>query len=261
MPAMARCAMPSPLSDDQLERYARHILLREIGGAGQRKLLDARVLVVGAGGLGAPALMYLAAAGVGTIGIVDDDTVALSNLQRQVIFDSGEIGAPKAETAAARLRAINPDVTVNVHRVRLTAANAQKLIGPYDLVLDGCDNFETRFAVNDAVVQLGKVLVSAAIGEFDGQLAVFRPDRVLQPCYRCFVPEEPDYAARCTEQGVIGALPGVMGSWAALEALKTLAGFGTSLSGHLVLFDGLSAVTRKVKLRRDPACPACGDKS
>lgn len=250
--------MAPPLSDDQIERYQRHILLREIGGAGQKRLLDAKVLVVGAGGLGAPALLYLAAAGVGTIGIVDDDAVSLSNLQRQVIFDTGAVGAPKAETAAARLRAINPDVRVVVHGERLTAANAAALVQPYDLVLDGCDNFQTRFAVNDAVVRQGKVLVSAAIGEFDGQLAVFRPDGVSQPCYRCFVPEEPDNAARCTEQGVVGALPGVMGSWAALEAVKELAGFGVSLTGHLVLFDGLSAATRKVKLRRDPACPACG---
>lgn len=250
--------MALPLSDAQLERYQRHILLREIGGAGQRRLLDASVLVVGAGGLGAPALLYLAAAGVGTIGIVDDDSVSLSNLQRQVIFASDEVGAPKGEMAARRLNAINPDVTVRVHQVRLTAANAEALIAPYDLVLDGCDNFETRFAVNAACVSLGKTLVSAAIGEFDGQLAVFRPGQGDAPCYRCFVPEIPEGAATCTEQGVVGALAGVMGTWAALETVKEIAGFGESLTGKLVLFDGLSAVTRTVKLKRDPACPACG---
>ncbi len=253
--------MTLPLSDEQLERYARHILLREIGGAGQRKLLDARVLVVGAGGLGAPALMYLAAAGVGTIGVVDDDIVSLSNLQRQVIFATDEVGAPKGEMASRRLAAINPDVAVRVHQVRLTAANAQDLIAPYDLVLDGCDNFETRFAVNAACLALGKTLVSAAIGEFDGQLAVYRPGREGQPCYRCFVPEIPDGTARCTEQGVVGALAGVMGTWAALEVVKEIAGFGVSLTGHLVLLDGLSSGSRKVKLRRDPACPACGTAS
>lgn len=253
---MARWVMS--LTDDQLERYARHILLRQIGGAGQRKLLDAKVLVVGAGGLGAPALMYLAAAGVGTIGIVDDDIVSLSNLQRQVIFATDEIGAPKGDSAARRLEGINPDVRVSVHQVRLTAANAADLIAPYDLVLDSCDNFQTRFAVNDACLALGKTLVSAAIGEFDGQLAVFRPDRAAQPCYRCFVPEIPDGAATCTEQGVLGALAGVMGSWAALEAVKEIAGFGQSLAGELVLFDALSAVTRKVRLKRDPKCLACG---
>lgn len=250
--------MALPLTDDQLERYARHILLREIGGTGQRKLLDAKVLVVGAGGLGAPALMYLAAAGVGTIGVVDDDIVSLSNLQRQVIFATDEVGAPKGDMAQRRLNAINPDVAVSVHQARLTEANAKDLIAPYDLVLDGCDNFETRFAVNDACLALGKPLVSAAIGEFDGQLAVFHPGREGQPCYRCFVPEIPDGAARCTEQGVVGALAGVMGTWAALEAVKQIAGFGESLAGQLVLFDGLSAATRKVRLRRDPACPACG---
>ncbi|MFT3810241.1 MAG: molybdopterin-synthase adenylyltransferase MoeB [Micropepsaceae bacterium] len=250
--------MALPLTDDQLERYARHILLREIGGTGQRKLLDAKVLVVGAGGLGAPALMYLAAAGVGTIGVVDDDIVSLSNLQRQVIFATDEVGAPKGDSAARRLNAINPDVAVTVHQVRLTEANAADLIGPYDLVLDGCDNFQTRFAVNAACLALGKPLVSAAIGEFDGQLAVFRPDRRTQPCYRCFVPEIPEGVANCTEQGVVGALAGVLGTWAALEAVKELAGFGESLTGNIVLFDGLSAVTRKVRLKRDPECPACG---
>jgi len=246
------------LTDEQLERYARHILLREIGGAGQRRLLDAKVLVVGAGGLGAPALMYLAAAGVGTIGIVDDDIVSLSNLQRQVIFATGEVGAPKGDMAARRIASINPDVAVSVHQVRLTENNAVDLIAPYDLVLDGCDNFETRFAVNAACLALGKTLVSAAIGEFDGQLAVFKPDRATQPCYRCLVPDIPEGAATCTEQGVVGALAGVMGTWAALEVVKEIVGFGESLAGQIVLFEGLSAASRKVRLKRDPKCLACG---
>lgn len=246
------------LTDAQLDRYARHILLREIGGAGQKKLLDARVLVIGAGGLGAPALLYLAAAGVGTLGIVDDDIVSLSNLQRQIAYATDEIGAPKTAMAARRLNALNPDALIEPRALRLTAENAAEIVAPYDLVLDGCDNFETRFAVNDACLALGKPLVSAAIGEFDGQLAVFRPDRATRPCYRCFVPEPPEGAARCTEQGVVGALAGVIGAWAALEAVKEIVGFGDSLAGHLVLFDGLSAETRKVRLKRDPACPACG---
>lgn len=247
------------LNDAQLERYARHILLREIGGVGQQKLLNASVLVVGAGGLGAPALLYLAAAGLGRIGIVDDDVVSLSNLQRQVLFETPEIGVPKVEAGEARLARLNPDVRLAIHRVRLTEENAEALIAPYDLVLDGCDNFATRFAVSDACLRLGKPLVSAAIGEFDGQLSVFRPDRKTQPCYRCFVPEAPEGAASCTEQGVVGALAGVLGTWAALEVLKEIVGFGESLTGRLVLFDGLSAETRTVRLKRDPHCPACGD--
>ena len=255
--------MSAPLTDDQLERYARHILLREIGGAGQRRLLDARVLVVGAGGLGSPVLLYLAAAGVGTIGIVDDDIVSQSNLQRQILFDTPDVDLPKVDVAEARLNRLNPDVRVIVHRVRLTDENAEGLISSYDLVLDGCDNFQTRFAVNAACVALKKTLVSAAIGEFDGQIAVFKSHETNAegqrlPCYRCFVTEPPEGAATCTEQGVVGALAGVIGTWAALEALKEIAGFGESLTGRLVLFDGLSATTRKVKLRRDPGCPCCG---
>lgn len=250
------------LNDAQLERYARHILLREIGGAGQNRLLNAKVLVIGAGGLGAPALLYLAAAGVGTLGIVDDDTVALSNLQRQILYTTGDVGASKAETAAVRLAALNPDARLVIHRVRLDPDNAEALIAPYDLVLDGCDNFATRFAVNDACVRQGKTLVSGAIGEFDGQIAVFKPhgrdargDRF--PCYRCLVPEAPEGAATCTEQGVVGALAGVVGTWTALETVKEIVGFGESLAGRLVLFEGLSAESRKVRLRRDPECPAC----
>ncbi|BCW86999.1 Sulfur carrier protein adenylyltransferase [Alphaproteobacteria bacterium SO-S41] len=245
------------LTDAQLERYQRHILLREIGGVGQRKLLDAKVLVIGAGGLGAPALLYLAAAGVGTLGIVDDDIVSLSNLQRQILYVTDEIGAPKAATAERRLSALNPDTAIETHAARLTAANAAEIIARYDLVLDGCDNFETRFAVSDACVALRKPLVSAAIGEFDGQIAVFRPDGKTLPCYRCFVAEAPEGAATCTDQGVVGALAGVVGTWAALEVVKEIVGFGESLAGRLVLFDGLSAETRKVRLRRDPECPVC----
>lgn len=255
--------MSTPLTDQQLDRYARHILLREIGGTGQKKLLKAKVLVIGAGGLGSPALLYLAAAGVGTIGVVDDDTVSLSNLQRQILFDTEEVGEPKVAVAEKRIAALNPDVSLITHPVRLTAENAAFLIAPYDLVLDGCDNFETRFAVNDACVAQRKTLVSAAIGEFDGQIAVFKPHecdaegRAL-PCYRCFVAEAPEGAATCTEQGVVGALAGVIGTWAALEVVKEITGFGESLAGRLVLFNGLAAETRKVRLRHDPECPCCG---
>lgn len=250
--------MAAPLTDAQLDRYQRHILLREIGGVGQRKLLNAKVLVVGAGGLGAPALLYLAGAGVGTLGIADDDVVSLSNLQRQILYATGEIGEAKTAAAQRRLSALNPDIAVVVHRERLTPDNAARLIAPYDLVLDGCDNFQTRFAVSDACVALGKPLVSAAIGEFDGQIAVFRPDGQTLPCYRCFVAEAPEGAATCTEQGVVGALAGVIGAWAALEVVKEIVGFGASLAGRLVLFDGLAGESRKVRLRRDPHCPACG---
>ena len=255
--------MTLPLTDERLERYKRHILLREIGGRGQQRLLAARVLLVGAGGIGSPAALYLAAAGVGTLGIVDDDHVALSNLQRQILFDDADVGDAKLDAAERRLKALNPDVTLELHPQRLTPANARDLVTPYDLVLDGCDNFETRLAVNEACVALGKPLVSAAIGEFTGQIAVFKShekaaDGEPFPCYRCFVSDDPQGAANCTDQGVVGALAGVVGTWAALEAVKEIARFGESLAGGLVLFDGLASTSRRLRLRRDPACPCCG---
>ena len=249
-------------TDDQLHRYARHIVLPEVGGVGQAKLLRARVLVIGAGGLGAPLLMYLAAAGVGTIGVVDDDTVDLSNLQRQVIHGTGRIGMPKVDSAATSVREINPEVALVAHRERLTAANAAALIAAYDLVADGSDNFETRFLVNDACHLAGKTLVSAAILRFEGQLATFRSGLGTgEPCYRCLYREAPPpgLVPSCSEGGVLGALAGAMGSLQSVEILKEIMGIGDSLAGSLVIYDALSAAFTKLKLPRDPNCPLCGD--
>ncbi|MFZ5610560.1 MAG: HesA/MoeB/ThiF family protein [Pseudomonadota bacterium] len=247
------------LTDTQLERYARHIVLREIGGAGQKKLLAASVLVVGAGGLGAPALLYLAAAGVGRLGVVDDDEVALSNLQRQVIYRTDAVGQPKTAQAAVALHALNPDVAVETHPLRLDRTNAAALIKDYDLVIDGSDNFATRFILNDACHLLAKTLIAAAVGPFDGQLATFKSHDGRHPCYRCFVPAPPPGdEGTCADQGILGALAGVMGTLAALEALKELAGAGDSLAGRILLYDGLGARMRTIALAKDPACPLCG---
>lgn len=247
------------LSDDELERYARHIVLKDVGGAGQKALLSARVLVIGAGGLGSPLLLYLAAAGVGVIGIVDDDRVSLSNLQRQVAHATAAIGELKTTSAARTLAAINPGVKVIEHPVKIAADNADGIIADYDVVAEGSDNFATRFAVNDACVRQKKILVSAALSQFEGQLATFKPfagDDL--PCYRCFVPEAPPQVQNCAEAGILGAVAGVMGTWQAVEVLKEIIGIGDSLAGHLVLYDALLARTRKVKLKRDPKCPSCG---
>ena len=253
------------LSDDQLERYARHIVLREIGGPGQQKILKARVLIIGSGGLGSPCALYLAAAGVGMIGIVDNDAVALSNLQRQILFTTADVGVPKAEAAKQTLHALNPGVNVIAHAFRLTSANARALVSDYDVVADGCDNFETRFAVADACVTLGKTLVSAAVGRFEAQIATFKPhvkDAAgdAYPCYRCLVSEMPtgDGTETCAQAGIIGALTGVAGSLQALEVIKEITGAGETLAGRLMLYDALDASVRVVRLRRDPACPACG---
>ena len=249
------------LSDAQLDRYARHIVLPEIGGLGQRKLLASRVLVIGAGGLGSSCLEYLAAAGVGTLGIVDDDVVELSNLQRQVIHSSADLGVAKVTSAARRIAAINPDVGVIEHAVRLTADNAAALVAGYDLVADGSDSFATRLAVSDACVAAGKTLVSAAVGRFDGQLATFRGHEPDKPCYRCLVGNHFDEDARsCAEAGVLGALTGVMGAMQALEVIRELAGFGESLAGRLLLYDGLSARSRTLTLPKDPGC-SCSARS
>jgi adenylyltransferase/sulfurtransferase len=247
------------LSDDELERYARHIVLREVGGTGQAKLKAARVLVVGAGGLGSPALLYLAAAGIGTIGIVDDDTVSLSNLQRQIAHATRDVGRAKTESAADAMRAVNPEVAVETYRVRLTADNATGLVARYDIVADGSDNFATRFIVNEACFRTGRTLVSAAVTEFHGQLATFKahdPSRAY-PCYRCLVPEAPQGARSCSETGVLGAAAGVMGALQALEVIKEIAGIGESLAGHLLIYEALTAEFRKLRLRPDPACPLC----
>jgi len=248
-------------SDDQIERYARHIILKEIGGAGQQKLLAAKVLGVGAGGLGSPLLMYLAAAGVGTLGIVDDDTVSLSNLQRQILHQTDDIGRPKTESAAETLTALNPDVTVILHEERLNPANALTLVAGYDLVADGSDNFETRFLVNDACYLARVPLVSAAIGQFEGQLSTYRAFEGENPCYRCVFPERPPPGTvpSAAEAGVIGALAGVMGSLQAIEVIKEITGVGQSMDGRLTIYDALDARFRTLKLRRDPGCALCGE--
>jgi molybdopterin-synthase adenylyltransferase len=248
-------------TDEQIERYARHIVLKEVGGVGQQRLLGAKVLVIGAGGLGCPIALYLAAAGVGTIGLVDDDVVSLSNLQRQIAHATARIGTPKTASAAATLAAINPDVRVVEHRTRINAENAAKLIAAYDLVADGSDNFATRFLVNDACYFARTTLVTAAIAQFDGQLATFKPyQEGDHPCYRCVFREAPqgEFDEGCARDGVLGALAGVMGSLQAVEVLKELLGIGESLSGSLTIYDGLGGRFHRMAVRRDPECPLCG---
>ncbi|MFV3127604.1 HesA/MoeB/ThiF family protein [Niveispirillum sp. KHB5.9] len=249
------------LTDSQIDRYARHIMLREVGGEGQSKLLSSSALIVGAGGLGAPMLLYLAAAGVGRIGIVDDDVVDLSNLQRQVIHDTAGIGVAKVDSAAARIAAINPDVKVEIHRTRLNRSNVLDIVGQYDVVADGTDNFATRFLLNDACYLAGKPLVSAAMLRFDGQLSTFKAHLGdPHPCYRCIFrePPPPGMIPSCSEGGVLGALAGSMGSLQAVEVLKELLGIGDSLSGRLLMYSALETSFRTVKIRRDPDCPTCG---
>ena len=246
------------LSDKELERYARHIVLREVGGVGQARLKAARVLVVGAGGIGSPAIQYLAAAGVGRLAVVDDDKVDLSNLQRQTLFDSDDIGRSKAAVAAARARALNPHIEALALEARIGIATADRVAG-HDVVLDGTDNFPTRLAVADACHSHRVPLVSAAVAQFSGQLGVFRGWEPDKPCYRCFVghdPERPE--ATCAEAGVLGALTGVMGTLAALEVLRAIAGFGEDSAGKLLLVDALSLRFRTLALPKDPGCPACG---
>ncbi|MEE2690098.1 MAG: HesA/MoeB/ThiF family protein [Pseudomonadota bacterium] len=248
------------MTPEQRERYLRHILLKEVGGQGQQKLLAARVLVVGAGGLGAPLIQYLAAAGVGTIGVADDDVVALSNLQRQVIYGIADIGAPKTERASRAVAKLNPDARVIEHRTRIDEANACALIADYDLAVEGVDSFASRYAINRACIEKKKILISAAVGRFEGQLATFKPwaeDRL--PCYRCLVPEEPPREAQvnCAEEGVLGPVTGVVGALAAMEVLKELLAIGDSLAGRLLIYDGLSANTRTIRLSADPQCPDC----
>lgn len=248
------------LSDAQLDRYARHIILKEIGGAGQKALLSARVLVIGAGGLGSPCLQYLAAAGVGTIGVVDDDAVSLSNLQRQTLHGTGDVGRAKVDSAADAVARLNPDVRLVPHATRLTADNARALIDGYDLVADGSDSFATRLAVADAAHRARKPLVSAAVGPFDGQLSVFRGWEAGQPCYRCWVGAAVDRDGEtCADQGVLGALTGVMGSLQALETIRAITGFGEGLAGRMLFLDALTMRMRTVALPKDPGCGGCGD--
>jgi adenylyltransferase/sulfurtransferase len=254
------------LSPEELERYARHIVLREVGGPGQAALKRARVLVVGAGGLGAPVLLYLAAAGIGTLGIVDDDQVSLSNLQRQVIHGTPEIGAPKVESAAATIRRLNPHVAVETHATRLVAGNALDLIGRYDLVADGCDNFTTRYLVSDACYFAGKPLVTAAMGTFDGTLTTLRAheraaDGTPNPTYRCLFPEPPPPGSvpACAEAGVLGAMAGVLGSLMALEVIREIVGFGEGLVGRLLMIDARSMRFETLRYSWDPANPLSGE--
>ncbi len=256
--------MDLDFSEAEIQRYARHILLREVGGVGQAKLKAARVLIVGAGGLGSPLALYLAAAGVGSIGIVDADVLELSNLQRQVAHTTGRLGQLKVESAAAAMREINPLVNVEVFAERLETGNVQRLLAAYDIICDGTDNFETRFLLADACVLARKTLVSAAVLRFEGQLSTFKPHADADgPCYRCLYPEPPPpgMVPSCSEAGVLGAVTGVMGTLQATEVLKEIMGIGESLSGRLVIWDALQAEFRKVRLRRDPGCSGCGDRA
>jgi adenylyltransferase/sulfurtransferase len=250
------------LSDEELDRYARHIVLREVGGPGQAKLKSARVLVVGAGGLGSPAILYLAAAGVGTIGVADFDTVSLSNLQRQIAHRTHDIGRPKTESAAEAALAINPHVRIEPHNLKISPRGVSDLISRYDIVADGSDNFPTRFLLNDACFFARKTLVSAAVTEFDGQLATYRAfDRSGSwPCYRCLFPEPPPPGTvpSCSETGILGAAAGVMGTLQALEVLKEILGIGQSLAGRLLIYDALDTRFRTVSVKPDPACALCG---
>ena len=249
-------------TNEQLQRYARHIVLPEVGGIGQEKVIDGKVLVVGAGGLGAPLLLYLAAAGIGTLGVVDDDVVDLSNLQRQVIHGTSRIGTPKVKSAEATIHDVNPEVRLSPHQKRLTAANVMRLIADYDVIADGSDNFDTRFLLNDACHLAGKTLVSGAILRFEGQISTFKshlgPD---YPCYRCLYrePPPPGMIPSCSEGGVLGALAGVMGSLQTTEILKEIMEIGDSMAGSLLIYDALNTTFRNMKLKPDPGCPLCGD--
>jgi molybdopterin-synthase adenylyltransferase len=247
------------VSPEEIERYARHIVPREIGGAGQRRLGAARAVVVGAGGLGSPAILYLAAAGVGRIAVVDDDAVALSNLQRQVLHGMPEIGRPKVESAQAAVARLNPHVAVEAHALRLAAENAGALLAEADIVLDGCDSFATRAVVNAACVRAGVPLVSAAMSQWEGQVSLYHPASG-GPCYACIFPEAPavGLAPSCAEAGIVGALPGVMGSMMALEAIKWIARAGRSLLGRMLIYDALDAEVRTLRLARRRDCAVCG---
>ena len=241
-------------SPDEVERYARHLVLAEVGGPGQQKLKAAKVVIVGAGGVGSPAALYLAAAGVGTLRIIDHDVVSLSNLQRQILFDTADVGRLKVEAAAGHLGAINPHLRVEALDHALTADNAGAVIAGADVVLDGTDDFGTRHIVNAACVAAGVPLVSGALGRWTGQVGVFEG----RPCYQCLVPGVPPDAETCARVGVVGALAGVIGAMAALETIKLITGAGEPLSGRLMLYDGLAATSRVVTIAADPGCPVCG---
>ncbi len=261
---------PPALSDAQRDRYSRHILLPEVGEAGQAKLLQSKVLLLGAGGLGSPAALYLAAAGVGTLGVVDADVVDASNLQRQIIHATSRVGTPKVESAAKTIAELNPDVKVVPHRERMTSANVERLFDNYEVVIDGTDNFPTRYLVNDASVWMGKPVVHGSIFRFDGQVTTFVPAKAAKklglsdasPCYRCLYPEPPPphLAPSCQEAGVLGILCGIIGTLQATEAIKLLLGKGTTLAGRLLTYDSLKMKFRELRLRRAPDCPVCGPK-
>ncbi len=251
-------------TDAQIDRYARHLVLPEIGEEGQARLLASKVLVVGAGGLGSPLLLYLAAAGVGTLGVVDDDAVDLSNLQRQVVHDTSNIGQDKVESAKARLAEINPEVRVVTHRERITRATIEEMIADYEIVADGSDNFPTRYLINDACYFMGKTLVSAAVMRFDGQISTYKAHlraegEEAHPCYRClFGSQPPEMRESCADVGILGAMAGTMGALQATEVIKELLGIGQGLAGRLLLYDSLSVGFQMVKVKADPACPLCG---
>ncbi len=244
------------MTPNAIKRYARHLVLKEIGGPGQQALLAAKVAIVGAGGLGGPAGLYLAAAGVGHLSLIDDDKVATSNLQRQVQFVNTDVGMPKAIVMADTLKDLNPDISIKAHQERLTPSNATALLSGFDVILDGTDSFETRFLINKAALDLKTILVSGALGRFDGQVGVFGSEADM-PCYQCLIPQKPPGAETCSEVGVVGALAGIVGSMMALETIKIITGAGDSLAGKLWIFDGLSAQSRTVGLPKDPECPAC----
>ena len=247
-------------TEEQIERYSRHIILPEVGGRGQARLLKSKVFVLGAGGLGSPALLYLAAAGVGTIGMADGDCVDMSNLQRQVIHNTSTVGKPKVHSAKESIERLNPDVKVEAIHGRLTEDNIREIIRGYDVVLDGSDNFPTRFLMNDAAFFENKPLISGSMFRFDGQVSIFNPNKGF-PCYRCLYPEPPPkgLVPSCQEAGVLGALAGVIGVLQAVEAVKMLLGIGDTLEGHLMIFDALKMTFRKVRVRKDPECALCGE--
>jgi molybdopterin/thiamine biosynthesis adenylyltransferase/rhodanese-related sulfurtransferase len=250
---------PASLRPDQELRYSRHVLLPEVGVEGQKKLLAAKAVCIGAGGLGSPSSMYLAAAGVGTLGMIDDDLVDASNLQRQILHGTDRLQVPKVDSAEKTLNNLNPDVRVEKHRARITSDNAIDLLGRYDVIIDGADNFATRYLVNDVALKLGKPVIHASIFRFEGQITVFPANG--SPCYRCLYPQPPppEEAPSCAEGGVLGVLPGIMGVLQATEAIKLILGLGDTLAGRLLVYDAIKTRFRELKLRRDPKCPTCGD--
>ena len=249
--------MSARLTQDELARYKRQIMLKEVGGPGQKKLKAARVLIIGAGGLGGPAGLYLAAAGVGHIGIADDDVVSLSNLHRQIQFQTNMVGESKPESLKTALHKLNPHCIYTLHNRKVSLSNGAAILDGYDLVLDGTDDFEARFAINALCLNAKTPLISGALGRFDGQLAAFKNDG-KSACYRCLVPSTPPNAETCAAVGVLGALPGIIGAMMAMEAIKIITGAGEPLFGRLFLYDGLAAAARTIKLPKDPKCPSCG---